>query len=49
MLRENSSFDRAYTYRPRGNLLARLSQETGMSVEEVLRQIGRERQHLLGK
>ena len=49
MIREKSSFDRLYTYRPRGNLLARLSKETGMPVEEVLRQIARERQHFLGK
>jgi len=49
MLREKSSFDRPYTYRPRGNLLDRLSKETGMPVEEVLRVIARERQHLIGK
>ncbi|MEG4147888.1 hypothetical protein [Microcoleus sp. Pol12B5] len=49
MLREKSSFDRPYTYRPRGNLLIRLSKELGMPVEEVTRQIARERQHLLGK
>jgi hypothetical protein len=49
MLKEKSRFGRPYTYRPRGNLLVRLSKETGMPVEEVLSQIGRERQHFLGK
>ncbi len=49
MVREKSRFGRPYVYRPRGNLLDRLSAETGMSKEAVLRQIARERQHLIGK
>jgi hypothetical protein len=49
MLRERSSFDRPYYYRPRGDLLIRLSKETGMPIEAVLFQIARERQYLLGK
>jgi hypothetical protein len=49
MVREKSRFGRPYVYRPRGNLLDRLSAETGMSKEAVLRQIARERQQLIGK
>lgn len=36
-----------YVYRPRGNLLRRLSQETGMSLEEVFSQLLTERARLL--
>lgn len=36
-----------YVYRPRGHLMARLSQETGMSVSEVHRQLLREREELI--
>jgi hypothetical protein len=49
MVREKSKFGRPYVYRPRGNLLDRLSSETGMTKNAVLRQIARERQHLIGK
>jgi len=49
MVREKSRFGRPYVYRPRGNLLDRLSAETGMSKDVVLRQIARERQQLIGK
>jgi hypothetical protein len=49
MLKAKSRFGRTYAYRPRGNLLNRLSQQTGMPVEQVLSQIGRERQYFLGK
>jgi hypothetical protein len=49
MVREKSRFGRLYVYRPRGNLLDRLSTETGMSKNAVLRQIARERQQLIGK
>ncbi|WP_373534661.1 hypothetical protein [Microcoleus sp.] len=49
MVREKSKFGRPYVYRPRGDLLARLSVETGMSKDAVLRQIARERQQLIGK
>lgn len=48
MVRETAKFGQPYTYRPRGNLLERLSLETGMSKESVLRQIQRERQKLIG-
>lgn len=49
MIREKSRFGRLYVYCPRGNLLDRLSAETGMSKDSVLRQIARERQQLIGK
>jgi len=49
MVREKSRFGRPYVYRPRGNLLDRLSTETGMSKNAVLRQIARERQQLISK
>jgi hypothetical protein len=49
MLRKKSRFGRNFNYRPRGNLLARLSQATGMPVEKVLSQIAREQQYFLGK
>jgi hypothetical protein len=49
MVREKSRFGRPYVYRPRGNLLDRLSAETGMSKNAVLRQIARERKQLIGK
>jgi len=49
MVREKSRFGRPYVYRPRGNLLDRLSAETGMSKNAVLRQIARERKQLISK
>ena len=49
MVREKARFGRPYVYCPRGNLLDRLSAETGMSKNAVLRQIARERQQLIGK
>jgi hypothetical protein len=39
MLKEKSRFGRSYTYRPRGNLLIRLSKETGMPVEKYCRKL----------
>lgn len=36
-----------YTYRPRGTLLKRLSQETGMSLDQVFSQLIKERAELL--
>jgi hypothetical protein len=48
MVREKSRFGRPYVYSPRGNLLDRLSAETGMTKNAVLRQIARERQQLIG-
>jgi hypothetical protein len=36
-----------YNYNPRGNLLTRLSRETGMTIDEVYNQLMKERAHLL--
>jgi hypothetical protein len=36
-----------YIYNPRGNLLERLSQETGLNIEQVYLQLIREREYLL--
>jgi hypothetical protein len=36
-----------YNYRPRGDLLHRLSEETGKSLEDVLKQLERERALIL--
>jgi len=38
-----------YDYAPRGTLLQRLSQETGMSIEEVYQQLYKERVYLRKK
>lgn len=37
-----------YDYRPRGDLLVRLAQETGMSIEQVYNQLLKERMMLIG-
>lgn len=42
-----TSFGNEYRYRPRGDVLKRLSEQTGKSVEEVYNQLQRERQYLL--
>lgn len=49
MVRENGKWGKPYVYRPRGDLLDRLSIDTGMPKDSVLRQIERERQYLIGK
>jgi len=36
-----------YVYRPRGTLMRRLAEETGLSVDEVYVQLSRERAELL--
>ena len=41
------SWGKTYYYEPRGILLKRLSQETGVSMEEVRNQIIKERRYLL--
>lgn len=38
---------RPYVYNPRGDLLTRLSEETGMSKDEVYNQLHREREVIL--
>lgn len=41
--RVSKSFNRPYNYNPRGDLLLRLSRETGLSVEQVYKQLQKER------
>jgi len=47
MLKTKARFGRDYVYRPRGDLLKRLSSETGRSIEDVYQQLQREREYLL--
>lgn len=45
--RTRKRFGHPYTYKPRGDLLQRLSAETGMSIQDVYFQLLRERETLL--
>jgi hypothetical protein len=45
--RRKKKWGHPYHYSPRGDLLERLSSETGMSIDEVYFQLQRERQYLL--
>lgn len=45
--RSKTRYGRPYEYRPRGNLLRRLSHETGLSLDGVLDQLRDERAYLL--
>jgi len=47
LTREKSSYGADYHYRPRGNLLQRLSRETGLSPEDCYQQLLKERAYLL--
>ena len=47
IVRTIKKFGWPYVYRPRGDLLERLSAETGMSREDVYRQLLAEREELL--
>jgi hypothetical protein len=47
LLKTKKQFGKQYHYSPRGDLLKRLSQETGMSIEQVYRQLHEERAYLL--
>lgn len=47
ILKTKGKFGRDYVYNPRGDLLIRLSSETGKPIEEVHRQLLREREYLL--
>ena|GEM_PF-992365 len=38
-----------HTYRPKGTLLTRLARESGMTVEQVWAQLGKEREYLLNQ
>lgn len=39
LVRQRRQFGHPYTYRPRGNLLARLAAENSISIEEAYRQL----------
>lgn len=47
MKREKGKCGKIYRYQPRWNLLQRLSEETGLSTEQVYQQLQRERLYLL--
>ncbi len=47
MLKTKGRFGRYYSYQPRITLIDRLARETGLSREEVMNQLWRERQFLL--
>lgn len=47
--REKGRFGRPYHYSPRGDLLTRLSRETGWSISDVYSQLLKEREYLLRK
>lgn len=47
ILRTAKRFGHSYQYEPRGNLLQRLSRETGMSLEEVRTQLVKEQEYLI--
>lgn len=44
-----TSFGRTYFYKPKGNLLNRLSKETGLDIEAVYNQLMKERAYLVTK
>lgn len=47
LLKPKGRYGNPYFYQPRGTLLLRLGQETGMSVSEVANQLRKERRYLL--
>lgn len=47
LLKTSKRFGHSYHYNPRGDLLERLSRQTGMTVEQVHDQLCKERLHLL--
>lgn len=47
LLKTKGRFGNPYFYQPRGTLLQRLGQETGMSLSEVADQLKKERRYLL--
>lgn len=47
IVREKTKWGRPYYYRPRANLMMRLSRETGMTVGQVYNQLMVERLYLL--
>lgn len=49
LARKNSRWGKPYNYKPRGTLLARLATETGMTINQVLTQLQKEREYLLSQ
>ncbi len=47
IVRTRKKYGHPYTYNPRGNLLQRLSRETGMPLQQVYVQLMRERAELI--
>jgi hypothetical protein len=47
LTRKTGRWGNPYVYTPRGSLLQRLSQETGLPLSQVRSQLERERQYLL--
>jgi len=47
LTRKNGRWGKPYYYRPRGRLLERLARETGMTINQVLSQLEKEREYLL--
>jgi hypothetical protein len=47
MLRTKTRWGKAYQYRPRGNLLRRISKTLGISLEEAYDMLIKEREYLL--
>jgi len=47
LTKKNSRWGKPYIYRPRGTLLTRLSNETGLTLDQVRSQLEKEREHLL--
>lgn len=45
--RRNKAFNRPYTYRPRGNLLARLATANNITIEEAYQQLMELRKEIL--
>jgi len=47
LFKTRRGWNHRYTYKPRSRLLARLSQESGLSKEAVIEQLNKEREILL--
>lgn len=47
LVKQKTNWGNLYTYRPRGDLLQRLSKETGLSIPEVTAQLHKERFEIL--
>ncbi|MBD2090977.1 hypothetical protein H6F67_14065 [Microcoleus sp. FACHB-1515] len=47
LVRKAKKYGHPYTYRPRGDLVTRLMEETGMTYEEVFNQLQKERVEMM--